>query len=666
MASRRKRANAIRVLAMDAVQRANSGHPGMPMGMADIAEVLWQDYLRFNPTNPNWPDRDRFVVSNGHGCMLQYALLHLTGYDLPLEELQNFRQWDSKTPGHPEYGVTPGVETTTGPLGQGLASAVGMALAEARLGAEFNRKNLPLVDHWTYCFAGDGCLMEGISHEACSLAGHLGLGKLVVFYDDNNISIDGDTAGWFTEDTPARFEAYGWDVVRNVDGHDAEEIRTAIDTARKNTHAPTLICCKTVIGWGSPAKRGTAGVHGAALGEDEVAETRKALGWQDETPFAIAQNLYDEWDKREAGRRQEQDWRGLHERYAEQYPDEAAEFDRRMTGQLPADWASAAGQIIQSRQDQGKDEATRKISKAVLAELADVLPELMGGSADLSGSNGTDWSGHQTITTGQFDGNYIYYGVREFGMTAITSGLSLHGGLVPFAATFLTFSDYARNAVRLAALMGVRNIQVYTHDSIGLGEDGPTHQPIEHLASLRLMPNVHVWRPADDVETAAAWRAAIERHDGPTALALTRQGVPHQIRDAQQLANIARGGYVLHEPESQPQAIVIATGSEVGPAVAAAHALAEEDHAVRIVSMPCVEVFDAQDAAYRESVLPAAVTRRLAVEAGVTDGWARFVGLNGQVLGIDRYGESAPAGKVFEHFGLTEAGVTQQLRTLLA
>ncbi len=664
MTKRRELADAIRILAMDAVQAANSGHPGMPMGMADIAEVLWNDFMRFNPANPHWPDRDRFVVSNGHGCMLQYALLHLSGYDLPLQEIKNFRQLHSKTPGHPEYGITPGVETTTGPLGQGLATAVGMALAEARLAAEFNRDGLNLVDHWTYCFAGDGCLMEGISHEACSLAGHLGLGKLVVFYDDNGISIDGETAGWFTDDTPKRFESYGWQVVRNVDGHDAEEIKTAIETARKNTDQPTLICCKTVIGWGSPNMQGTAGVHGAALGDEEVARVREKLGWSDETRFAIPDSIYEAWDKRSKGAELERAWRALHEQYKAANVQAAAEFDRRMAGELPADWANVADEFVAATQAGGKDDATRKASKATIGAFAAHLPELLGGSADLSGSNGTDWSGHQPIKVGDFSGNYLYYGVREFGMTAMANGLSLHGGIIPFCATFLTFSDYARNAVRLAALMGIRNVLVYTHDSIGLGEDGPTHQSVEHVASLRLIPNLEMWRPCDDVETAVAWRRGLERRDGPVAMALTRQGVPHETRSDAQVAAIARGGYVLLEPDGEPEAIVIATGSEVGLAMAGARALADEGRAVRVVSMPCVERFDAQDQAYRESVLPPGVTRRLAVEAGVTESWHRFVGDAGRVMGVDTYGESAPGPMVYEHFGLTEAGVANALRDL--
>lgn len=665
MPSRRELANAIRVLSMDAVERANSGHPGMPMGMADIAEVLFNDYLRFNPANPGWVDRDRFVVSNGHGSMLLYAVLHLSGYNLSLEQLQNFRQLHSETPGHPEVGDTPGVETTTGPLGQGLANAVGMALAEATLARTYNQSDLALVDHYTYCFTGDGCLMEGISHEACSLAGTLGLGKLVVFYDDNGISIDGEVKDWFTDDTPARFEAYGWHVVRDVDGHNSEAITTAIDFARAETDKPTLICCKTVIGWGSPNKQGTAGAHGAALGKDEVALVRATLGWSDATPFAIPQATYAAWDNREAGAQAEREWQAVHDQYAQRYPEAAAEFDRRMHGELPDGWHELAARCLADTQAQGKDDATRKASKAAIEAYAPQLPELIGGSADLSGSNCTDWKGHRVIRPHAFAGNYIAYGVREFGMTAITNGLSLHGGFIPFSGTFLTFSDYARNGVRMAALMGVRNIFVYTHDSIGLGEDGPTHQSIEHVASLRLIPNLHVWRPGDDVETAAAWACGIARSDGPTAIALSRQGVAHQARTAQQLAAIAKGGYVLWEPEQDAQALIIATGSEVQLAMAAAQALLQEDVAVRVISMPCVELFKAQPQGYRDQVLPPSITARVAVEAGVTENWYRYVGMQGRVVGVDTYGESAPAAEVYAYFGITEGAVAQAVRDLL-
>jgi len=665
MPARRDLANAVRILAMDAVQQANSGHPGMPMGMADIAEVLFNDHMKMNPANPDWPDRDRFLLSNGHGSMLQYAALHLTGYDVSLDDLKAFRQLHSKTPGHPENFMTPGVETTTGPLGQGLANAVGMALGEAALAARFNRDDARLVDHYTYCFTGDGCLMEGISHEACSLAGTLGLGKLVVFYDDNGISIDGETKNWFTDDTPTRFEAYGWQVIRNVDGHDPEEIDTAIKTARKDTTQPTLICCKTVIGCGAPNMEGTAGVHGAALGDDEIAAARATIGWEDTTRFAVPDELYAAWDKREAGAEAETAWNQIHTAYADKYPEDAAEFDRRMAGAMPENWSAVCREFIEQVQAGGKRTATRKSSKSAIEAYVGHLPELLGGSADLSGSNGTDFAGHRAISAADHSGNYVYYGVREFAMTAITNGLSLHGGFTPFGATFLTFSDYARNAVRMAALMGSRNILVYTHDSIGLGEDGPTHQAVEHLASLRLIPNLHVWRPGDDVETAVAWRAAIERANGPTALALSRQDVDHQDRSPEQVAAITRGGYVLREPDGDTQALVIATGSELELAVAAATTLAGEGIGVRVVSMPCVEVFAGQDDAYRESVLPAATTARVAVEAGVTDGWYRYVGPTGHVIGVDDFGASAPGGDVYKHFGITADAVAEAIREQL-
>ena len=662
MPARRELANAIRILAMDAVEQANSGHPGMPMGMADIAEVLFNDHLKMNPANPEWLDRDRFLLSNGHGSMLQYAVLHLTGYDLALDDLRGFRQLHSRTPGHPENFMTPGVETTTGPLGQGLANAVGMALAEAVLAAQFNRPDATLIDHRTYCFAGDGCLMEGISHEACSLAGTLGLGKLIVFYDDNGISIDGETRNWFTDDTPARFEAYNWQVVRNVDGHDAAEINTAIETAKKETQRPTLICCKTVIGWGAPTKKGTAGVHGAALGADEIKAARAELGWSDTTPFAVPGEIYAAWNKREAGEAMETEWRDRHAAYSKQYPKDAAEFDRRMAGKLPDNWASLAQEFADNAQLEGQRTATRKSSKATLAAFAAALPELFGGSADLSGSNGTDFDGHKTISAADYNGNYFSYGVREFAMTAMTNGMSLHGGLIPFCATFLTFSDYARNAIRMAAIMRSRNILVYTHDSIGLGEDGPTHQAVEHLSSLRLIPNLHVWRPGDDVEVAVAWRAAIERADGPTAIALSRQDVDHQERQAEQIAAIARGGYILREPAGEAQALVMATGSELELAVAAADKLDAEGLAVRVLSMPCLEVFAAQDRGYRESVLPAAMHARVAVEAGVTFGWYPYVGATGHVVGVDEYGSSAPGPDVYEDLGVTVDAVAKALR----
>ncbi|GAB3681253.1 transketolase [Salinisphaera aquimarina] len=663
MPARRDLANAIRILAMDAVQQATCGHPGMPMGMADIAEVLFNDHLKMNPGNPDWADRDRFLLSNGHGSMLQYAALHLAGYDLSIDDLRDFRQLHSKTPGHPENFMTPGVETTTGPLGQGLANAVGMALAEAALGARFNHDDARIVDHRTWCFVGDGCLMEGISHEACSLAGTLGLGKLVVFYDDNGISIDGETEGWFTDDSASRFEAYGWQVIRNVDGHDAEEIKTAIDTAKKETRKPTLICCKTVIGWGSPNMQGTAGAHGAALGDDEIAAARAEIGWKDTTRFAVPDDIYAGWNKREAGAAAEKAWQGAFADYEQKHPQDAAEFKRRLAGEMPQNWSALCRQFIEKTQSDGKRTATRKASKAAIGAYAAALPELLGGSADLSGSNGTDFDGHRAITALDYSGNYVYYGVREFGMTAITNGLSLHGGFTPFGATFLTFSDYARNAVRMAALMRSRNILVYTHDSIGLGEDGPTHQAVEHVASLRLIPNLHVWRPGDDVETAVAWQAAIERANGPTALVLSRQDMDHQTRDADQIAAIAQGGYVLREPEGEAQALVIGTGSELELAVAAAERLNAEGIGVRVVSMPCLEVFNAQSAAYRESVLPAGITARVAVEAGVSDSWYRFVGAAGQVIGVDDFGMSAPAEQVYEAFGVTANAVVEALKS---
>ena len=661
MPSRRDLANAIRILAMDAVQKANIGHPGMPMGMADIAEVLFNDHLKFNPANPDWADRDRFLLSNGHGSMLQYAALHLTGYDLSLDDLKDFRQLHSKTPGHPENFATPGVETTTGPLGQGLANAVGMALGESVLASQFNTADHKVIDHHTYCFAGDGCLMEGISHEACSLAGTLGLGKLIVFYDDNGISIDGEVKGWFTDDTPGRFEAYGWQVVRNVDGHDAGEINTAIETAKKETDKPTLICCKTVIGFGAPTMKGTAKVHGAPLGDDEVAAARKELGWSDETAFDIPDDIYAGWDHREAGKAAEQAWKKVHDAYVKANPELAKELDRRLSGKMPADWEAGMAKLIETSQAEGKRTATRKSSKAVLGTVWSLLPDLFGGSADLSGSNGTDFEGHKAVTASDYNGNYVYYGVREFGMSAITNGLSLHGGFVPFGATFLTFSDYARNAVRMAALMQSRNIFVYTHDSIGLGEDGPTHQPVEHLASLRLIPNLHVWRPGDDVEVAVAWKAAIEREDGPCALALSRQDVDHQDRDADTVAAIAKGGYVLRDTDGTPDAIVMATGSELELAVSAADKLAGEI-AVRVVSMPCVDLFREQPASYRDSVLDPAVTARVAVEAGVSDGWIGYVGPTGQVVGVDQFGLSAPGPEVYKELGVTVEGVVEALR----
>ncbi len=662
--TRQTKANAIRALSMDAVQQANSGHPGMPMGMADIAEVLWSDYLRHNPSNPDWVDRDRFVVSNGHGSMLLYSLLHLSGYDLSLNELKNFRQMGSLTPGHPEFGITPGVETTTGPLGQGLANAVGMALAERVLAAHFNCDGFNIVDHYTYAFTGDGCLMEGISHEVCSLAGTLGMGKLIVFYDDNGISIDGHVAGWFGDDTPARFESYGWQVVRDVDGHNPEEIKAAIEAGRDEAYKPTLICCKTVIGFGSPNKQGTEGVHGAALGEAEVAATREALGWT-HGPFEIPAEVYAGWDARSAGAEVEASWQEQLERYTAKHPELAAEFTRRTNGEFPADWAQAMSSYISKVQAEATTVATRKASRMALDAIAEVMPELLGGSADLSESNCTDFTGHRTIQPGNADGNYIAYGVREFGMSGIINGIVLHGGFVPYGGTFLTFSDYARNAVRVAGLMCVGSIFVYTHDSIALGEDGPTHQPVEHVASLRLIPALNVWRPCDVVETAVAWVASIERRLGPSALALTRQNLVCQAREAEQLNNIRRGGYVLVEPEQTPEAIVIATGSEVAIAVEAAAQLASQGTAVRVVSMPCIEVFEEQDEDYRESVLPSSIRARVAVEAGSTECWHRWVGDQGRIIGIDHYGQSAPGGQVYAHFGFTADNIVGTVQEVL-
>ena len=645
-------ANALRALAMDAVQAANSGHPGMPMGMAEIAVALWRRHLRHNPANPRWPDRDRFMLSNGHGSMLQYALLHLTGYALPLEELKRFRQLNSKTPGHPEVGVTPGVETTTGPLGQGLANAVGMALAERLLAAEFNRPGHAIVDHRCYAFVGDGCLMEGISHEACSLAGTLALAKLTVFYDDNGISIDGETKGWFTDDTPRRFAAYGWHVIPNVDGHDVEAVDAAIRAAHAVTERPTLIVCKTVIGKGSPNRAGTELAHGQALGEAEVALTREALGWR-YPPFEIPREAYEGWDARDRGSLLEGDWTARFAAYRAAHPERAAEFERRTVGALPAGFAGRAAALLRAQAVKAESVATRKASQQALEILAPALPELIGGAADLTGSVLTTWSGSKTVTATE-PGNYVYFGVREFAMSAIANGLSLHGGFIPYVGTFLTFSDYARNAVRLAALMRLRAIFVYTHDSIGLGEDGPTHQPIEHAASLRLIPNLELWRPCDTVETAVAWARAIERADGPTCLLFTRQNVPFQKRDEAQTAAIRRGAYVLADWHDAPgeRVVLIATGSEVALAMAARVELAKQGFAARVVSMPCTSVFDRQDEAYREAVLPAGA-RRVAIEAGVSDYWRKYVGLEGAVVGIDRFGESAPAAALFKHFGFT-------------
>jgi len=652
MPSRTELANAIRALSMDAVQAANSGHPGAPMGMADIAEVLWNDFLRHNPGDPRWFNRDRFVLSNGHGSMLLYSVLHLSGYDLPLEQLRNFRQMGYKTAGHPEVDLSIGVETTTGPLGQGIANAVGMALAEKILAERFNRPDFPLIDHHTYVFMGDGCMMEGISHEACSLAGTWRLGKLIALYDDNGISIDGEVSGWFTDDTPARFRAYGWQVIRDVDGHDPEEIRQAIETARAETSMPTLICCRTLIGYGSPNKQGTAATHGAPLGAEEIALVRERIGWP-HPPFEVPQDFADAWDSRARGAQNQAQWQALFDDYRSRNPELAAELARRIDGDLPRDWATAADSVISTINSEAAAVATRKASLRCLEGFAPLLPELIGGSADLTGSNLTYWSGSKAVTGDDANGNYLYFGVREFGMAAIMNGLWLHGGIKPYGATFLTFSDYARNAIRMAALMQVPGIFVFTHDSIGLGEDGPTHQPIEHLASLRIIPNLHVWRPCDGVESAQAWRAALESTDAPNALVFTRQGLPHQTRDAAQIAAIARGGYVLRDCEGEPELILIATGSEVQIAAMARETLAAAGRRVRLVSMPCTSLFDSQDAAYRESVLPSGVRSRLAIEAGVSDFWYRYVGTDGGVIGIDRFGESAPAELLFEHFGFT-------------
>ena len=655
---------AIRALAMDAVQKAKSGHPGAPMGMAEIAEVVWRRHLRHNPANPQWADRDRFVLSNGHGSMLLYALLHLTGYDLPIEELKNFRQLHSKTPGHPEYGYAPGVETTTGPLGQGLANAVGMAIAEKLLADEFNRPGHDIVDHRSFVFLGDGCLMEGISHEACSLAGTLGLGKLVAFYDDNAISIDGDVEGWFTDDTPRRFEAYGWQVIRDVQGHDSDAVDAAVHEALADATRPTLICCKTVIGAGAPNKQGGHDVHGAPLGDAEIAAVREHIGW-DHPPFEIPTEIYAAWDATAAGAAREAQWNAQFEAYRAEHPALAAEFERRIAGRLPEDWNAHVASTLQAIVAKAETIATRKASQNAIEAFAPKLPELLGGSADLAGSNLTLWSGARGVTR-ETGGNYIYYGVREFGMSAIANGISLHGGLIPYTATFLMFSEYARNALRMAALMKLRQVFVYTHDSIGLGEDGPTHQPVEQAATLRLIPNMDVWRPCDTVESAVAWAHAIERADGPSALLFSRQNLPFQTRSEAQVADIRRGGYVLSEAAGgAPRAVIIATGSEVALAMAAQKQLADAGMPVRVVSMPSTNVFDRQDAAWQTAVLPAGVPR-VAVEAGVTDGWYKYVGLDGAVVGLDRFGESAPAGDLFKYFGFTAEAVVEAVRRVTA
>ncbi|MHA2760626.1 transketolase [Vibrio harveyi] len=657
-------ANAIRALSMDGVQQANSGHPGAPMGMADIAEVLWRSHLNHNPSNPEWADRDRFVLSNGHGSMLIYSLLHLAGYELSIDDLKNFRQLHSKTPGHPEYGYAPGIETTTGPLGQGITNAVGMAMAEKALAAQFNKEGHDIVDHFTYVFMGDGCLMEGISHEACSLAGTLGLGKLIAFWDDNGISIDGHVEGWFSDDTPKRFESYGWHVIPAVDGHDSEAINAAIDAAKADPR-PTLICTKTIIGFGSPNKSGSHDCHGAPLGAEEIAATRKELGWE-HGPFEIPQEVYAEWSAKEAGAAKEAAWDEKFAAYEAAYPELAAEFKRRVNGDLPAEWEAKANQIIADLQANPANIASRKASQNALEAFGQMLPEFMGGSADLAPSNLTMWSGSKSLEANDFSGNYIHYGVREFGMTAIMNGIALHGGFVPYGATFLMFMEYARNAMRMAALMKVQNIQVYTHDSIGLGEDGPTHQPVEQIASLRLTPNMSTWRPCDQVESAVAWKLAIERKDAPSALIFSRQNLAQQERTAEQVADIAKGAYILKDSDGKPELILIATGSEVELAVKAAEQLTAEGKKVRVVSMPSTDAFDKQDADYRESVLPSDVTARIAVEAGIADFWYKYVGFDGRIIGMTTFGESAPADQLFEMFGFTVENVVNTAKELLA
>ena len=663
MTTRKTLANAIRFLSMDAVQKAKSGHPGAPMGMADIAEVLWRDFLNHNPTNPNWADRDRFVLSNGHASMLIYSLLHLSGYEVSLDDLKNFRQLHSKTPGHPEYGYTPGVETTTGPLGQGIANAVGFAIAERTLAAQFNRPGHDIVDHYTYAFMGDGCMMEGISHEVCSLAGTLQLGKLIAFYDDNGISIDGQVHGWFTDNTAERFDAYGWHVISGIDGHDAASIKAAVEAAKQITDKPSLLICKTTIGFGSPHKAGTADSHGSPLGDAEIAETRKALGWE-YGAFEIPQEIYKEWDAKEAGKAKEAAWDAKFAAYAAQFPELAAEFKRRVSGELPANWEKDSKAFIENLQQNPSSIASRKASQNALEAFGKVLPEFMGGSADLAPSNLTMWSGSKALNEDKA-GNYIHYGVREFGMSAIMNGIALHGGFVPYGATFLMFMEYARNAVRMAALMKIRSIFVYTHDSIGLGEDGPTHQPVEQMASLRVTPNVSTWRPCDQVESAVAWKYAIDRKDGPTALIFSRQNLAQQPRTPEQLANIEKGGYILKDCAGTPELIFIATGSEVELAVSAYEQLTAEGRKVRVVSMPATDAFDKQDADYREAVLPESVKARVAIEAGIADYWFKYVGLDGAIVGMRSFGESAPANELFEEFGFTVENVVTQAKSLL-
>ncbi|NOX25671.1 MAG: transketolase [Deltaproteobacteria bacterium] len=663
MTSRKELANAIRALSMDAIQKAKSGHPGAPMGMADIAQVLWHDFMRHNPANPKWPNRDRFVLSNGHGSMLLYSLLHLTGYDLSIDDLKNFRQLHSKTPGHPEYGYAPGIETTTGPLGQGIANAVGMAIAQRTMAAQFNRPGHELLDHYTYAFLGDGCMMEGISHEVCSLAGTLGLGKLIAFYDDNGISIDGEVKGWFNDDTPKRFAAYGWQVITGVDGHDGEAVKEAINEARANSEQPALICCKTIIGWGSPNKQGKESCHGAPLGDDEIALVRETIGWH-YPPFSIPAEVYQGWDAKEQGAKDEAEWQDKFQSYCQEFPELGQELKRRLSGEMPADWQDKAREFINSVNNKAEKIASRKASQNDLNGFGPLLPELIGGSADLASSNLTIWSGSKNIKE-EHNGNYIHFGVREFGMAAIMNGIVLYGGFIPYGATFLMFSEYARNALRMAALMKIQAIYVFTHDSIGLGEDGPTHQPVEQTATLRMIPNMCVWRPCDAVESAVAWKNALERKDGPTSLIFSRQGLPHQDRNTAQIAAINKGGYILAgNPGTKPEAIIITCGSEVELAMTAAGRLNSDGKNIRVVSMPCPNVFDRQSAAYREEVLPAGVPR-LAIEAGVSDYWRKYVGLNGRVIGLDRFGESAPAAEIFAEFGFTPENVIKNTLALL-
>ncbi len=658
-------ANAVRILSMDGVQKANSGHPGAPMGMADIAEVIWRKAMRHNPKNPDWANRDRFVLSNGHASMLLYSLLHLTGYDVTLEDLKQFRQLHSRTAGHPEYKLTPGVETTTGPLGQGIANAVGMALAEKNLAAQFNKEGFPVVNHYTYAFLGDGCLMEGISHEAASLAGTWKLGKLIAFYDSNGISIDGDVHGWFTDDTAKRFEAYGWQVIRNVDGHDSAAIAKALEEAKANTTSPSLIICSTTIGFGSPNKGGKESCHGAPLGADEVALARKQLGWKYDEPFFVPEEIYQAWDMREQGQAYENEWNTLFASYQKAYPAEAAEFERRMNGDLPTNWEAAFNEVVKQWQSEGVKVASRKASQMTLDVLGKLLPEMIGGSADLSPSNLTQWKGVQDFNPATGEGTYLRFGVREFGMAAVLNGLALHGGYLPYGATFLMFMEYARNALRMAALMGLRNVYVFTHDSIGLGEDGPTHQPVEQIASLRMTPNMVTWRPCDAVETACAWKSAVKRSNGPTALLLSRQNLAPQARTDEQLSLISKGAYTLYESGAKPQVILIGTGSEVSLALDAAKKLASEGKAVRVVSMPSPEVFEQQDAAYKESVLPASVKARVAVEAAWADYWFKYTGLEGKIVGMRSFGESGPAEKLYEYFGITADKVYEAAASLL-